>query len=981
MPTIDQLAPATAAADSDELLVSQNTIARKITRAQILAGMQTQITVPGGTLLGRASSGMGPPETIAIGSYLSLASGTLSAMAAPYSIALTPGGLVPSSTDLVPVSQSNKNLSVTYDVFLQGLAAVPNIDGSQLLLTPRGGAASLKLADFAASVLTKTGGSLSGPLMLAADPLDLSQAATKQYADARVARSGDTLTGPLQLAGDPALPLQAATKSYVDSHTGFPRLGFTMAGPIVLAADPAGALNPATKSYADQRVLRAGDTMAGPLVLAADPISASHAATKNYVDAQAASALALAGGVLTGPLTLSSDPSSVLHAATKRYADTKLARTGDTLAGPLTLASDPANPLHAATKTYVDTKFSAMLPKAGGTMSGPVLLSGEPLSPSQAATKSYVDAGFAAVLPITGGTVTGQIALTVNPASPAHVTNKQYVDAQLSNALPVSGGTMAGPLTLTSPPLVPSHAATKQYVDANPGRDGVINIKLPPCNAKLDGQTDDTAAFITAYQLTSAGGTIHVPNGVTIVQPSASWGIPLTKRVKWIIDGTVLADGSSLVDAIPTGAAAGGTSLPAVVTGSGSTGQVVSQAASQATDFAVLHTSYIVNHAGGGTQSVISNARTDTIINQSPFNHVWSGMDRLVWNGTRTPSAASPSKHVGRYVQTIRQAVGTDGNGQPLPQPLLWAHHVEYRDTTGKPSSWTNASVAAQTDWIGNGPDDANQRQIQSIVLAQHDTAGAPVEVSTGVGISLAAGSNGKISRVFNVSVPYSVAVLDTSAAAQLPGAAAIRLAAGQAIAFEATNSAALAYLSSADTIYARHGGTICAIGKGISVAFALVFDTNATVPSGPVGSVVFLVGSDPYTITLPPANMLMAGTGFTFSVLGPGSVTIAPASGNFIELAPVVLRQHDRYHIISDGSTLWRELFKTNSVSPRFSGPVMLPSYAVAGLPFAPGAGAKAFAANGRKPAEATGAGSGVEVFHDGNQWISVCSGSQVAA
>ena len=53
MPTIDELAPATAAADSDELPVSQNLITRKITRAQVLAGVQAQLTIPAG-------SGTGP---------------------------------------------------------------------------------------------------------------------------------------------------------------------------------------------------------------------------------------------------------------------------------------------------------------------------------------------------------------------------------------------------------------------------------------------------------------------------------------------------------------------------------------------------------------------------------------------------------------------------------------------------------------------------------------------------------------------------------------------------------------------------------------------------------------------------------------------------------------------------------------------------------------------------------------------------------
>ncbi len=92
MPTIDQLAPATAAADSDELPVSQNLITRKITRAQVLAGVQAQLNIPAATLMGRTTAGLGSPETIAVGSYLNLAAGTLSAMAAPYSIALLPAG-------------------------------------------------------------------------------------------------------------------------------------------------------------------------------------------------------------------------------------------------------------------------------------------------------------------------------------------------------------------------------------------------------------------------------------------------------------------------------------------------------------------------------------------------------------------------------------------------------------------------------------------------------------------------------------------------------------------------------------------------------------------------------------------------------------------------------------------------------------------------------------------------------------------------
>ena len=818
-------------------------------------------------------------------------------------------------------------------------------------------------------------------MSLASDPAVALQAATKQYVDLKVNRTGDTLTGPLQLSGNPTTSLQAATKNYVDTNANLLILGFTMVGPIVLASDPTAALNPATKSYTDNRLMRSGDTMSGPLGLSANPILALQAATKSYVDTQTATLIPLAGGVLSGPLTLAADPTSALQATTKQYADGKLARTGDTMTGLLTLAGTPVNAFHAAPKTYVDSQFQAALPTAGGTMYGPILLSGDPTLTSQAATKHYVDSGLAGTLPVTGGTVTGPITLTVSPSLPAQATNKQYVDSQLSGFLPLAGGSLSGLLSLAFSPTSPFHAATKQYVDANPGPSGVINVRLPPCNAAFNGQSDDTAAFTTAYQLAPSGGTIYVPNGTTVIQAAPNWGIPTTKRVKWIVDGTTLGNGSPLGNSIPTGVTSSGVILPATVTGFGTTGAIVSQGNSQPTDFAVLHASYVVNHVGGSTQSVISNSRTDTIISQSPYNHVWSGFDHLVWNGTQTPSASSPSRHVGRYIQAVRQSVGTNSSGNPLPQPLMWSAYVQYCDTTGYPSSWTNASISAEMDWIGNGVDDANQRQILSLVLGQYNASGLPAELSSAVGISLATGSTGKVYRVFNVSVPYSISVLDTSSATQLPGAAAIRLAAGQSVAFEATNTVNLTYSSASGAIVANYGATSCAVGRGISVSFGVVFSTSATIPSGSSGCIVFLIGAGASTITLPPAASLMAGTGFTFSAIGTGVVTISPASGDTIDLAPVTLRQNDRYHIISDGSSLWREIFRSNSVSPRFGGPPVLPSYSVTGLPSSPGTGAMAFATNGRKPTEGAGAGTGVQVFYDGTKWISACSGLAVTA
>ncbi len=77
MPTIDDLAPASSASDSDEFIVSQAGIVRKITRAQVLNGVQSQIAVPSNSLLGNSGSGIGTVEVIAVGRNLSFNGSTL----------------------------------------------------------------------------------------------------------------------------------------------------------------------------------------------------------------------------------------------------------------------------------------------------------------------------------------------------------------------------------------------------------------------------------------------------------------------------------------------------------------------------------------------------------------------------------------------------------------------------------------------------------------------------------------------------------------------------------------------------------------------------------------------------------------------------------------------------------------------------------------------------------------------------------------
>jgi hypothetical protein len=306
MPTIDELAPANSASDFDELLVSQAGITRKITRAQMLNGVQAQLTVAAGSLLGNAGTGIGAPQVITVGQNLTFNGTTLSATAAPFVINSLANGTVPLSGDLVSMSQAGTPVAITFGQLVSGIAGVPNINLTQALVTPSGSTKSQTLGQLTAAMLPLTGG---------------------------------TLSGGLSLSGAPTVSIQAATKGYVDQQ--------------VAAALPL-----------------TGGSMSGMLTLSGTPQHPSDSVTKNYADAIAASALSIAGGSLSGTLILNADPTISMQASTKHYADQKLARTGDTLAGVLALAADPVSALQAATKNYVDSQVTTALSKAGGTLLG-----------------------------------------------------------------------------------------------------------------------------------------------------------------------------------------------------------------------------------------------------------------------------------------------------------------------------------------------------------------------------------------------------------------------------------------------------------------------------------------------------------------------------------------------------------------------------------------------------------------------------------
>jgi hypothetical protein len=145
MPTIDQLQAAVASSDTDEIAVSQSGDTRKVTRAQLLAGLQPAISVPPGALLGNSTSAASAPLTVTVGSNLTLANGTLSAPA-PFVITGLPSGTAPAATDLVALSQTGTASAVSYSTFLSSLATLPGFDASPLHAMASGATTSRTLA-------------------------------------------------------------------------------------------------------------------------------------------------------------------------------------------------------------------------------------------------------------------------------------------------------------------------------------------------------------------------------------------------------------------------------------------------------------------------------------------------------------------------------------------------------------------------------------------------------------------------------------------------------------------------------------------------------------------------------------------------------------------------------------------------------------------------------------------------------------------
>jgi parallel beta-helix repeat protein len=154
MTTIGQLPLAGSVSDTDLLPIYQNNQTFAATRAQIIGGLQAEITLPSDSLLGNAGTSTAAPGPIMVGANLQLSGNTLSATATPFQISGLSAGAVPTAASIVPLGQGAANVGVSYANFLAGLSNVSGVPGGGLTATATGATATRTLSQLAANAVS-----------------------------------------------------------------------------------------------------------------------------------------------------------------------------------------------------------------------------------------------------------------------------------------------------------------------------------------------------------------------------------------------------------------------------------------------------------------------------------------------------------------------------------------------------------------------------------------------------------------------------------------------------------------------------------------------------------------------------------------------------------------------------------------------------------------------------------------------------------
>ena len=433
------------------------------------------------------------------------------------------------------------------------------------------------LASTDARYLKLTGGTLSAPLYLNANPTDPTEASNKAYVDAqiallggsvtpgtsievtptttitatnlqdaiqqlddkKVAKAGDTMMGKLTLSDDPDQPLEAATKRYVDDRFAGPVVSATAAGraPIL---DSTGKLDGSAIGGVVKSVNGIGPepdgsvvvsltaTQTGPLPLPATPTPVNgttdgivYVVSNNTGDPDKNGQAYIWSDSVNAWLEISPPGTAEADA---RYVNL----SGDTMQGPFYLKDDPVGGNEAATKDYVDTKVAA----GGGSADNTSFQPGGGIT-STTVQDALVFLGNNKVGK-GGDTMTGRLDLEdpfnapLAPTQPQHATNKQYVDGRFAG--PVVSGANAGdaPVLASNGKLDKSAMAPETVLSIN-------GITPDPStgNVPLSFGATQTGTFDNR-PLTAADATVYIVSGDPDAQKDGTAYIYSTYTNQWL---------------------------------------------------------------------------------------------------------------------------------------------------------------------------------------------------------------------------------------------------------------------------------------------------------------------------------------------------------------------------------------------------------------------------------------------------------------
>lgn len=349
-------------------------------------------------------------------------------------------------------------------------------------------------------------------------------------ANAALPKAGGTMTGAIVLPADPSTNLQAATKQYVDAvgagaaGLAVLKTGGTMTGNLVFAAGQP------TATTSTKNIVQLTDSAASTsTTTAATPAAVKVAKdAADAAQATATAALPKSGGTMTGAVVF--DLATQQKATTSTYGITQLTNsttstdTGTAAtAASAKAAADLANAAQSTANT-ANTTANAALPKAGGTMTGNLEIGTAGSLTFEGATADGFETTLAVVDPtadrtITLPNVTGTVVTTgdTGTVTSTMIQDGTILDGDINASAAIVDTKLATIATAGKVSNSATTATNANTASAIVARDASGNFSAGTITASLTGNasTVTTNANLTG-DVTSVGNATAIAAGVIV---------------------------------------------------------------------------------------------------------------------------------------------------------------------------------------------------------------------------------------------------------------------------------------------------------------------------------------------------------------------------------------------------------------------------------------------------------------------------------